>query len=78
MTNTSEQVLNMDQPHEQQEFVHNREGHCPTCGHYAEFIFLGVQRWPARLVEVLGCPPETYLFTCGQCNTTVSESDIES
>lgn len=58
--------------------VHDHEGHCPTCGQYTAFTFLGVQRWPARLVELTGCPPETYLFTCNACNTTVSQTALDS
>lgn len=77
MMNTSEQVLTMQRQHEEPTATHNREGHCPTCGQYTVFTFLGVQRWPARLVELTGCPPETLLFTCSACSTTVSEGDIE-
>jgi hypothetical protein len=69
-------VTNMEQEHEQETMVDNREGFCPTCGSATVFAFLGVQRWPARLVELTGCPPETYLFTCTACNTTVSDTDI--
>lgn len=76
--NTNEQVLTMQREHEESVTQHNREGRCPTCGHDTEFIFLGVQRWPARLVELTGCPAETILFTCSACSTTVSEGDIEA
>lgn len=76
--NTNEKVLTMQREHEEPTAVHNRAGHCPTCGSYTEFVFLGVQRWPARLVELTGCPAETLLFTCGACSTTVSEGDIEA
>ena len=78
MMETTQQVIDMEQTFKGEQTIHNREGHCPTCGNYAEFIFLGEQRWPARLVEATGCAPVTYLFTCGHCNTTVSDADIES
>jgi len=78
MTNTSRQVLTMEPETQSPLTVHNREGHCPTCGYHTEFRFLGEQRWPARLVEATGCPPVTYLFTCVTCQTTVSEEDIGS
>ena len=71
-------AMNMEHEYQEQSVADNREGFCPTCGNHTEFIFLGVQRWPARLVELTGCPPETALFTCAHCKTTVSENDIES
>jgi hypothetical protein len=78
MMETTQQVVNMEQPYQGEQTIHNREGYCPTCGGYAEFIFLGEQRWPQRLVELTGCPPVSYLFTCGHCNTTVTDTEIES
>ena len=71
------EVKHMEHECETQTVIDNREGFCPTCGSHTAFIFLGVQRWPARLVELTGCPPETTLFTCAECKTTVSETDIE-
>lgn len=56
---------------------HTRAGRCPTCGQETDFVFLGVQRWPLRVVELTGCPPVALLYTCAACNTTVSEVDIE-
>jgi hypothetical protein len=76
--NTNEQVLTMQREHEEPTTIHNRVGCCPTCGNHTEFVFLGVQHWPARLVELTGCPAETILFTCKACNTTVSENDIQT
>ena len=70
-------ATHMEQEYQEQSVAENRQGYCPTCGHHTEFIFLGVQRWPARLVELTGCPPETTLFTCAACKTTVSETDIQ-
>jgi hypothetical protein len=71
------QVTNMEHEYEELNIAHHREGFCPTCGNPTEFIFLGVQRWPARLVELTGCPPVTVLYTCSACQSTISEADIE-
>ncbi|MEO8607998.1 MAG: hypothetical protein ABI690_08960 [Chloroflexota bacterium] len=70
-------ATNMEHEYQEHSVADNREGFCPTCGGQTAFIFLGVQRWPARLVELTGCPAETILFTCAGCKTTVSETDIE-
>jgi hypothetical protein len=70
----TDQVFPMEQ--EAQHTIHDREGVCPTCGYHTVFHFLGEQRWPARLVELTGCPPVTYLYTCDHCKTSVSETDI--
>ncbi len=53
--------------------VHTRRDRCPTCGQVAVFTFLGEQRWPPRVVEATGMPAVTYLWTCGNCHTTLSE-----
>jgi hypothetical protein len=71
------QDTNMEHEYEEESVAHHREGFCPTCGNRTAFTFLGVQRWPARLVELTGCPPVTVLYTCAACQTTVSETDIE-
>ena len=70
----TQSALLMTQHHAPQ----TRCGHCPTCGQQTHFSFLGEQRWSQRLVEATGCPPVTYLWTCENCHTTVSDADIES
>ena len=63
----------------QHEIDHStREGHCPSCQQETIFHLLGEQRWPQRVVEDTGCPPVVLLWTCDQCQTTVSDTNIES
>jgi hypothetical protein len=52
------------------------EGLCPSCGQYASFDYLGEQHWPMRVAEALGCSPVNHLWTCRDCQTTISEVDI--
>ncbi len=58
---------------EQQKHTHTHEGVCPTCGSYTRFDFLGEQRWPPRVAEKLGLSPVMFLWTCGNCQTTISQ-----
>jgi hypothetical protein len=50
---------------------------CPTCRQETDFKFLGEQRWPARLVEKLGIPPVSLMWTCSNCHTTLSEPEVD-
>jgi len=63
----------------EQKHTHTQEGVCPTCGSYTTFVFLGEQRWPPRVAEKLGLAPIMLLWTCGHCQTTISEpaSEVE-
>ncbi|MBZ0277775.1 MAG: hypothetical protein K8I60_16635 [Anaerolineae bacterium] len=56
---------------------HIRYDHCPTCDQWAEFTYLGAQRWPQRLVDLTGVPPVIFLWQCGHCLTTLSEPQVD-
>ncbi len=49
---------------------------CPTCNHSGEFSLLGVQKWPPQVAEKLGLPSEIPLWSCPNCQTTISDPDL--
>jgi len=55
-----------------------RVGLCPTCGEYTQFNFLGEQHWPPRVVEATGMGPVVHLWLCGSCQTTLTETYMDS
>jgi len=54
-----------------------RVGQCPTCGQHAQFIFIGEQRWPPRVVAATGVGPTVHLWMCSRCQTTLTETAVE-
>jgi hypothetical protein len=48
---------------------------CPSCHELTGFRFLGQQKWPERVAEILGKPLSVTLWRCGHCETTVSIED---
>ncbi len=51
---------------------------CPTCGQVSQFSFLGEQRWPPHVVEATGLGPVVHLWVCGHCQTTLTETYVDS
>ncbi len=49
---------------------------CTSCGCYSEFVKAGVQRWPPRVVAMMGLPESIQLWHCTECNSTLSETDL--
>jgi len=49
---------------------------CPSCGHYAEFVHIGDQHWPARVAASAGIPEIMGLWNCSVCETTLSDIDL--
>lgn len=58
--------------------IKTRVGVCPTCGQAASFTFLGEQQWPARVVQATGIGPVVHLWVCGHCQTTLTETALDS
>ena len=58
--------------------LETRVGLCPTCGQYTPFSFLGEQHWPPRVVEATGIGPVVHLWSCGNCQTTLTETYVDS
>ncbi len=54
-----------------------RRGQCPTCGQHAQFIFIGEQQWPPRVVAATGVGPTVHLWMCSRCQTTLTETAVE-
>ena len=52
------------------------EANCPSCGCDSVFEHGGVQHWPKRVVEKLGVPEVVQLYHCGECHSTISETDL--
>ncbi|MBC7870085.1 MAG: hypothetical protein H7Y09_04545 [Chitinophagaceae bacterium] len=53
-----------------------RQAVCPSCGHYAEFVHIGDQHWPARVAAAAGIPEVMALWNCIVCESTLSEIDL--
>ena len=64
-------LMNDTQTHTQ------REGCCPSCGECGTFTYAGEQRWPPQVAEATGLPPVINLWSCDNCSSTISETDLE-
>ena len=53
-----------------------RVANCPCCGHNSTFEHGGTQHWPKRVVEKLGIPETVELYNCGECHSTISETEL--
>ncbi|HRE47176.1 MAG TPA: hypothetical protein PLD47_05575 [Aggregatilineales bacterium] len=51
---------------------------CPTCQHLGNFTFLGEQKWPPEIAAKFGLPEIIILWSCPNCNTTISDPDLPS
>jgi hypothetical protein len=51
---------------------------CPSCGAMTVFTFIGVQRWPRRVAQMMGTKETITLWKCGNCQTTISNVDEQS
>lgn len=49
---------------------------CPTCWHTGHSQFNGQQHWPPAIVRLYDLPPMVNLWTCPNCHSTVSETDL--
>jgi len=54
----------------------NPQGHCPCCGSFTHFVDGGIQKVPAKVAALTGLPEELQLWTCTECNSTISETDL--
>lgn len=50
---------------------------CPSCHQQGEFIFRGVQRWPAAVAHSMGVAEEHNLWECPNCRTSILETTID-
>jgi transposase-like protein len=53
-----------------------REGRCPSCGKKSHFVYSGEQHWPLRVAQAAGISPVVQLWTCKNCHSTLSESNL--
>lgn len=58
------------------ESVQDKTVICPSCGQTAQFIKIGVQKWPQYIVLARGLPSEMSLWTCQSCYTTLCETTL--
>lgn len=46
---------------------------CPSCKQVTRFEFVGIQRWPDKVVQKTGREPSQTLHICGNCGTSVAD-----
>lgn len=51
---------------------HHRPDVCEACGATEGFEYLGEQRWPQAVAEVMGISPLVTLWQCPACGTTIT------
>lgn len=56
----------------------HRTGECPTCGQFTQFTFIGQQQWPPHIAAAAGIEPVVYLWMCGHCQTTLTETALKA
>lgn len=57
--------------------LRSRTAVCPSCGTTSRLVFAGEQRWPEKLAEAAGMPSVVELWTCCNCGSTISHTDLE-
>jgi hypothetical protein len=52
------------------------EARCPSCNQISRFTYCGVQQWPPKVAEMLGLPQKIRLWICGNCQSTITETNL--
>ena len=49
---------------------------CPCCNQMGDFMLLGIQEWDADAAADADLPPIMALYTCPNCDTTISHLSL--